>query len=141
MATKTLWELMEAVAIRLDTVPLARAWGFSPGAISPPAAIVPVPPVDSYRAAFNRGTVRISNWPITILTSAQVDRIGQKALAEYLSWTGDNSVIAALESEPTLGGVVSDLIVESSRPLGLEEVGLIGYFGGEIRLTVQLPGI
>lgn len=140
MATKTLWELMEAVATRLETVPLLRANGFSPSAINPPTAIVPVPPVPSYRAAMNRGTVLIEDWPITILTSSQVDRVGQQLLAEYLSWTGASSVITALEGEPTLGGVVSDLIVQSARPLGMEEVGIIGYFGGEIRLKLTLPG-
>lgn len=132
---------MDAVYTRLDTVSLLRGYGFSPGSINPPAAVVTVPPVDSYRAAMGRGTVEIRDWPIYILTSSQVDRVGQKALAEYLSWTGAKSVIAALENEPTLDGVVSDLVVQSSRPLGLEEVGLIGYFGGEIRLAVNLPGI
>ena len=145
MATKTLVELMDAVATRLATVSLTRAYSLSPGSVTLPsggaAAVVTVPPVDSYRAAFARGTVQIRDWPIYILTGAQMNELGQKQLAEYLSWTGSKSVALALENEPTLGGVVDDLLVQSSRPLGLEEVGAVGYFGGLIMLTVQLPGV
>lgn len=140
MATKTLWELMAAVESRLDSLGI-RATSELTSGMSPPFALVEIPPVDSYRAAFARGTVVLSGWPITIFTSLKVDRIGRRALAEYLSWTGDNSVIKAFEDERTLGGVVSDLVVNSSRQLNTEEVAALQYFGGEIRLTVMLPGI
>lgn len=136
---------MDAVATRLATVSLARAYSLSPGSVTLPsggaAAVVTVPPVPSYRAAFARGMVEINDWPIYILTGSQMNELGQRQLARYLSWTGDKSVIAALENEPTLGNVVSDLMVQSSRPLGIEEAGGVGYFGGLILLTVQLPGV
>lgn len=145
MATKTLGELMDAVATRLATLSLTRAYNLSPGSVTLPsgggAFVVTVPPVDSYRAAFARGTVAINNWPIYILTGAQMNELGQRQLSEYLSWTGSKSAVLALENEPTLGGVVSDLQVQSSRPLGIEEAGAVGYFGGLILLTVLLPGV
>lgn len=136
---------MDAVATRLATVSLTRAYSLSPGSVTLPsggaAAVVTVPPVPSYRAAFARGTIQITDWPIYILTSSAMNELGQRQLAEYLSWTGSKSVALALENEPTLAGAVDDLLVQSSRQLGLEEAGGIGYFGGLILLTVQLPGV
>lgn len=140
MATKTLGELITAVETRLATVGL-RTNFLSQSQISPPFAIVPIPEVPDYRAAFGRGLVRLTDWRITILTSSAHDRAGQAKLAEYLSWTGANSVLLAFENEKTLGGYVDDLLIQSSRPLNHEEVGAIGYFGGQILLTVQLPGV
>ncbi|MEV6633881.1 hypothetical protein AB0M54_24330 [Actinoplanes sp. NPDC051470] len=139
MATPTLWELAEAVETRAKTIGL-RSKAERPGSIDPPFLMVGVPPIPDYRATFGRGEVIIPNWPLTVLTSAEVDRVGQKKLAEYLSWTGPKSLIRALENEPTLGGVVIDLSCQSSRPLGVEEVGLIGYFGGELLITVEVSG-
>lgn len=139
MATPTLGQIIAAVEAKLDGIGL-RASSASPGAVNPPAAIVGVPPIGSYRAAFRRGTVLIEGWPLYVLTSSKVDRVGQAQLAEYASWTGAKSVPLALEADPTLGGVVDDLIVESFRPLGLEEVGIMQFFGGEFRLTMSVSG-
>jgi hypothetical protein len=139
MATPTLLQLMDALEARLATVGL-RASAESPGAINPPAAIVGIPPIPEYRAAFGRGTVFIRSWPITVLTSAKVDRIGQRSLATYASWTGTKSVPLALEADPTLGGLIDDLVVTSFRPLGLEEVGVIQYFGGVFSVDMSMSG-
>jgi hypothetical protein len=140
MATPTLFELMEAIEGKLDGIGL-RASSTSPGAVSPPGAIVGIPPIPDYRATFHRGTVLLTDWPIYVLTSSMLDRVGQKALAEYMSWTGPNSVPLALEADPTLGGLCDDLIVTSARPLGLEEVGILNFFGGEFRLTISVSGL
>jgi hypothetical protein len=140
MATPALPQLMDALAARLDSIGL-RASAESPGSINPPAAIVGVPPIPEYRAAFGRGTVYLRGWPITVLTSAKVDRIGQRALATYASWTGDKSVPLALEADPTLGGLIDDLAVVSFRPLGLEEVGIIQHFGGVFSVDLSMSGL
>lgn len=140
MATPLLWAIAEAMQAKLAGIGL-RATAESPGAINPPAAIVGVPAIPDYRATFGRGYVLITNWPITVLTSALLDRIGQESLAEYASWTGPKSVPLALEADKTLGGLIDDLAVQSFRPLGLDEVGLLGYFGGEFRVDMTMPGI
>jgi hypothetical protein len=131
---------MDALAARLDSIGL-RASAESPGGINPPAAIVGVPPIPEYRAAFGRGTVFIRSWPITVLTSSKVDRVGQRTLAEYASWTGAKSVPAVLEADPTLGGLIDDLVVQSFRPLGLEEVGTLQYFGGVFSVDMSMSGL
>lgn len=141
MATPTLWQLMEAVSTQVKTAAGLRSEAEITGSVQPPFLMVGVPPLGSYRATFNRGVVEIQDWPLYVLTSAKVDRVGQRALAEYASWTGPKSVPLALEADKTLGGIADDLAVTSFRPLGIEEVGIVGYFGGEFRLSVLLPGI
>lgn len=140
MASPTLWQIAEAVSDRVKADTGLRSEPEIVGRIDPPFLLVGVPPIPDYRATFTRGKVFITDWPLYVLTSAKVDRIGQKALSEYVDWKGAKSVIASLENDKTLGGIVTDLAVTSSRPLGLDEVGIIGYFGGELRLTVEVPG-
>lgn len=141
MATPMLTQLMDALEVRLKTVSGLRVTSESPGAVNPPAAFVGVPPVPEYRAAFGRGSVYLRDWPLVVLTSSKLDRIGQRALAEYASWAGAKSIPLALEADKTLGGLVDDLVVQSFRPLGLDEVGVLQYFGGEFRVDMVMSGI
>ncbi len=136
----TLWEIAEAVATQAKDATGLRSQPEIVGRIDPPFLMVGVPPIPNYRATMGRGRVLIEDWPLYVLTSARMDRIGQERLADYASWSGDRSIVTALEAEPTLGGVVLDLAVMSFRPLGTDEVGLIGYFGGEFRLSVEIDG-
>lgn len=140
MATPSLFQVMEAIAERAKTVAKLRSEPEIVSSIRTPFLMVGLPPIPSYRATFGRGIVLLEDWPLYILTSAKVNAIGQERLAEYASWTGPKSIVRALEDEPTLGGVCLDLQVNSFRPLGLEEVGIISYFGGEMRITVELSG-
>lgn len=141
MATPTLWALMEAVSDQVKEATDLRSEPEIVGRIEPPFLMVGLPPIPDYRATFGRGKVLIENWPLFVLTSAKVDRAGQKRLAEYASWTGAKSVPLALEADRTLGGIAVDLQVNSFRPLGLEEVGIIQYFGGELLITVEVSGL
>lgn len=141
MATASLPQLMAALEARLDTIPGLRPTSEMTGSINPPAAMVGVPPIPEYRATFGRGVVIITGWPLYVLTSAKVDRIGQLQLAEFASWTGAKSIPLAIEADKTLGGLATDLVVQSFRPLGLEEVGVIGYFGGLFTVDVELSGV
>jgi hypothetical protein len=132
--------VMDGLEVRLKTIAGLRVSDVKPGQINPPQAVIGIPPVDEYYAAFKRGTMVVAP-TITVLTSATVDRIGQRALAGYADPSGDLSIVAAIMAEPTLGGACDDCIVTSFRPLGMEEVGLIGYFGGIFTLTVYGSGI
>jgi hypothetical protein len=138
MTATSISDLMAGFATRLRTIEGLRCnedGAIVPGQINPDEAIVGVPPIENYHAAFQRGTFTLE-MPIWVLVSPAVDRVGQLRLADYASPDGPMSVRAALETpdspdgRKTLGGVVSDLMVVDFRPLGVEEVGAIGYFGG-----------
>jgi hypothetical protein len=101
----------------------------APDQITPPQAIIGIPPIESYHATMRRGRMTIE--PVVyVLVSAALDRTGQERLAGYADPAGPTSVVSAIYADKTLGGVAEDVFVRSFRPLGLEEVGAIGYYGG-----------
>jgi len=139
MAAPTILQILQGIETRLETISGLRTTYYVADQINPPQAVVGVPPIESYRAAFGRGTFKLEP-QVFILVGAQLDRVGQAALASYADVAGSNSIPAAIEGDRTLGGVVQECVVDSFRPLGMEEVGLIGYYGGVFDLRVFASG-
>lgn len=133
----TIRAVMLAIEAALQTIPGLQASGVKPEQITPPAAIVGVPPVDDYQQAYARSKYELRP-TITVLTSTALDRPGQLALADYVSLSGSLSIPAAIHADPTLGGAAEAAEVVSFRPLGIEEVGRIGYYGGLFLLRVMV---
>lgn len=139
MAT-TIPQIMTAVGTRLNGISGLRGHAYAPDNPSPPCAFPLVPAITSYRESMRRGTYVIP-LRIAVLTGAQVDRVGQHALAGYANPTGSLSIRAALEDgDKTLGGLINDLVVDSFDPGGLQEVGLVGYYGGVFTVRVIASG-
>ena len=138
--TATLSDILTGVENRLLTIAGLRAGALVPEAISPPHALVGVPPIPVYRTTMSRGTYEL-DLTVTILVSSAVSRVGQLQLAEYASVTGAKSIPLAIEGDRTLGGTVHDCVVTSFRPLGLDEVGVIQYYGGVFNLKTLASGV
>lgn len=130
---------MLGIEARLGTIDGLRVSEVIQDQINPPQAMVGVPPIPNYHATMGRAKFTVEP-TVTLFVSAGVDRVGQLAMAEYANPTGTRSVVAAIEADRTLGGVVDDCIVIDFQPLGLEEVGQIGYYGGTFRLRVVASG-
>lgn len=130
---------MAAIETRLQTISGLRTAPFVPNQVNPPQAVVPVPSIPNYHGAFAHGSM-VFDISIWVLVSSASDRAGQTALALYMSPSGAQSVHLAIEADKTLGGTVSDCIVKSYRTLGNDEVGAIGYYGGEFILQVVAQG-
>jgi hypothetical protein len=136
----TVLEIMQAIETRLDTIDGLRVSDTIPDQINPPQAIVGVPPIPDYRRTFG-GTGQLMIEPtVTILVSAALDRVGQEKLASYVDKTGASSVFAVIEADKTLGIAGVECLVKSFQPLGLQDVGLIGYYGGIFQLTCIATG-
>lgn len=141
----TILQVMQGLETRLATItsPRLRVSDTVPDQIDPATtggyAIVGVPPIE-YRRTMGRGTYELP-FTVTVLTSAAVSRVGQENLAAFANPTGSASVITAIEADKTLGGIVPDLVVDTFRPLGLDEVGVIGYYGGLFTLRVFASGV
>lgn len=131
---------MLGIETRLATIAGLRTSEIAADQINPPQAIVGVPGIPEYRLTFGRGRFQISP-TVTVLVSAALDRTGQLKLASYANATGASSIPAAIEGDRTLGGIVEECVVDNFRVLGLEEVGIIGYYGGEFSLRVVAPGV
>jgi hypothetical protein len=140
MTAVTLEQIMQGIEGRLATIEGLRTNDIAPDQINPPVAIVGVPPVPEYHATMQMGTFRVAA-TVTVLVSAALDRVGQLKLAGYANPAGSTSIRAAVEADKTLGGLSGvNCIVRSFRPLGLEEVGVIGYYGGVFELFVIASG-
>jgi hypothetical protein len=139
MTATTIPAVMAGIETRLKTITGLRTAAYAADQVNPPMAIVAPPNIENYRQTFGRGQFVLEP-EVYVLVSAALDRVGQTALAEFASPTGAKSIPAAIEADRTLGGVVSDCVVQSFRSLGAEEVGVIGYYGGVFTLYVVANG-
>lgn len=135
----TISQIMLGLETRLETITGLRVTEYIADQVNPPQAVVGVPPIPEYRSTFGRGRFTLEP-TITVLTSRASDRVGQLALASYAEVTGATSIPAAIEADRTLGGVVEECWVLSFAPLGVQDVGAIGYYGGVFQLRVVAPG-
>lgn len=112
-----------------------------PGTINPPVAVIGAPEVD-YDAAMNRGQDRVVV-PIFVLVSRSDNRGSQKDLHGYASGSGSTSVKAVINADRTLNGALEgkSARVTNFRPLGLEEVAAVGYFGGRFDVEIHTRGV
>lgn len=138
MAVPTVAEVLQGFEARLLTIEGLRVSAYIADQINPPQATVGVPPVD-YHKTFQRGRMQLDG-EIYVFVSGALDRVGQMLLAEYANPTGTKSIISAVYGDKKLGGIVDDTIIRTFRPLGMEEVGLIGYFGGVFEWSVIAQG-
>lgn len=130
----TIRDVLLGIETRLQTIDGLRVTEYVPGQVNPPQAFPGVPPIERYHQTMGR---RLDIAPtVTVLVSAAVDRVGQLLLADFADLEGPKSVAAAIEADRSLGGVVGDCSVTSFQPLGLEEVGVLGYYGGVWTLRV-----
>jgi len=139
VATPTILQVMQAIESAIDNISGLRTTEFVKDQMSPPFAMVGVPEITDYHGAFKSGNMMISP-KVYVFTSAVVDRIGQTRLSEFADPVGTKSIKAAIEADNTLGGVVSQIVVKSFRPLGAEEMGAMGYYGGVFDLFVVATG-
>ena len=135
MAAPTIRAVLGAIEQRLGTIDGLRTSDYAPGQIQPPQAIVLAPPINYLVGLGARRP--ILEVQVTVLVSAALDRVGQLALADYADPDGPRSIAATIAADPTLGGVVGQAQVTTFEPLGSEDVGLLGYYGGRwtIRIT------
>jgi hypothetical protein len=139
MAAPAITDVMTALEMALEGIAGLRVADVVPDQMTPPVAFVGVPEIAEYHSTFGPGFFTLSP-TITVLVSAALDRIGQRKLASYADPASTTSIRRAVEADMTLGGVVSQAWVQDFRPLGLEEVNAIGYYGGIFTVTVVAQG-
>ncbi len=130
---------MTGLETRLKTIPNLRTAPYVPDQVNPPQAIVGVPPIPNYHGAFAHGIFHL-DVPVTVLVNKVVDRLDQPAMAAFADIAGTNSIHAAIEGDKTLGGAVSSATVTDFRPLGNDEVGVLGYYGGVFTIKIVCNG-
>lgn len=131
----TLLDVAKGLRDRLATIAGLNAYDHSAANPEFPAAVV-IPPEIDYRLAMRVGALRL-DFEVLLLVGAAVHE-NQKALFEYLDWTGPRSVLRAIDAQPGLGLTGVDAKALTARPLGLEEVNAYQAFGGSIAVVVAI---
>lgn len=108
------------------------------GTINPPSAVVSLaaPGIDYHETSQN-GLSKVE-LRVRIFVSSAYSRAARDTLHDYLDVTGSTSVKAAIESDPTLGGVISDLIVTGATELQ-PDIGGVVYVAADVLVTAIAP--
>jgi len=75
---------------------------------------------------------------VSVVVGRSAERTAQTALDGYLSYEGATSVRAALEADRTLGGVVSNLLVESAGNIATMDGNDAVYLMVDFRVVVYV---
>jgi hypothetical protein len=89
----------------------------------------------TYNGAMRGGLVT-HIFVVSVVVGRSADRTAQTALDVYLSDEGATSVRAALEADRSLGGVVSNLLVESASNISTMDGNDATYLMVDFRVVV-----
>lgn len=133
--------IIDGVESILTGISGLRVRDYVPDDVQPPMAFIQPPREIDYDRAFSRGHHEFE-LDIVVLISRVADRSGQKALLAYTATTGASSIPAAFWADKTLNGAVGEdqSHLHTYRSLGVEEVQMIGWYGGVFTLKVIVEG-
>ena len=109
----TVSQVKDGLKTRIETVPGLRGFDYQPDQVNPPFAFATLDEIRYHQTGFATGGVAM-DFTITVVVNRASERTAQDKVDQYTSWDGAQSVRAAIEADPTLGGVCSDLIVNSA---------------------------
>lgn len=132
----TVSQVASGLQARLATISGLRAYSYQPEQLNPPFAF-PVLQQIEYHRAMGGGDV-LMTWGITAVTGRWVDRTAHTLLDGYLSYSGASSIRAAIEADPTLGGVCDTLIVSSAANITSLTVADADFL--QVQFTVTVHG-
>lgn len=132
----TVSQIRTGLVTALSTISGLNTYSAEPGQITPPAAIVITPSIEYHRSFNSTSALKSYTFRIYVLVAQGLLDEAAHTLDTFADPGSSTSVRAAIEADPTLGGVADSLIVESFRPLNSEEVASLQYWGGEFSVTV-----
>jgi hypothetical protein len=138
MTQPTFTQIRAALAAQLNTIAGLRAVASRNAQISPPAAVV-MPVTGTfvrYSTTFD-GECDLTLRAILLVAEGD-STSGQDLMDAYLATTGPQSVYAAVQADPTLGGVVSWAAVTEATGYGLMNWAGIDYLACHFIITVGI---
>jgi hypothetical protein len=127
--------LRDGLKTRLATLTGLYTHDTIPDDVYPPAAIVGFPTAVRYDFAMRTPVSRYT-FPVRLIAGRVAEAEGQDKIDDLVSPDGALSVRAALDADPTLGGVAQSSRVVEARDFGVYEVAGVGYIGGELEIEV-----
>lgn len=120
--------ITQGIKERLETIAGLRCNAVEPANPSPPAAwCFPRSPAAAYDQTFDGGMTWY--FSIYVIVGAQNDATAQTNLMPYLAPSGPKSIKAAVEGDPTLGGVADWATVRSVESVGSYPIAANSYIG------------
>lgn len=130
----------EGLDARLATIAGLRHSAFAPGVINEPHAFVMVAePAITFDETMGRGSDQL-HMNIVLLTPKTSDRVAQALLDPYLAGSGSQSIKAAIEGDPTLGGVADWTVVTGVPFYGPMDYDGVMYFGARFDVEINVDG-
>ena len=130
--TAKISEISEALANSLTLIPGLRVVQYVPDQLNPPVAIDSV----TYHRAFGGGDAT-HEYTVTVIVGRANERTAQGQLDDFLSYDGARSVRAAVELDPTLGGIVQTLIVTGGGNIAPVSIGDNVYISVEFNISIH----
>jgi hypothetical protein len=134
-STKT---VRDALATRLKTIGGLNVPDTVPGTITTPSAVITLESL-TYDSTMSRGSDDLT-FAVTVFASTANDRAGETALYSFIDGTGANSIKAAIEADPVLGGVVMYAVVAGASEIGIREYGGTEYYSAQFAIAVSVSG-
>jgi hypothetical protein len=113
-ATPGISTIAAAIETALKTIDGLRTAPYLSDSLTPPVALVAFEDIE-YHGAFSGGNV-VHTFTVFLVVARADVRSGILAMESYASQAGPQSFRAALESDPSLGGVVSSAWVQKAGP-------------------------
>ena len=127
--------LRDGIKTRLATVTGIYTHDTIPDDVYPPAAIVGFPTAVRYDFAMRTPVSRYT-FPVRVVAGRTTERESQDKIDDLCSPDGALSIRAAIDADPTLGGVAHSSRVVEARDFGVYEVAGVSYIGGEFEIEV-----
>ena len=131
----TVSQISAALKAAVGTITTIRVYDYQPDQINPPLAIIGLNQV-AYHRAFGGGDA-VHQYLVTVVVNRPSERTGQAALDGFSSYDGATSIRAAIEADPTLGGVVDAVIVERAENVQYMTLGDTTYLTVDFVVTVH----
>lgn len=135
--TATLSEVREALQTTLEAIDGLTVYARPPGTVNPPAAIVS-PADGQFLTYLTSQTSHDLDMLIAVLVQLGTRESATTNLDEYLEDAGGKSVFAAVQADPTLGGVVDSAAVTGAQNYGVITYNGVDYQGVELTVEVLL---
>lgn len=140
--TATLSDIRVALATQVAAqIPGLRATEEVPAAINPPCAVIGPNTGTFAEYEVTMGPDQaVVNWTLRVyLILSYVNVVtAQQQLDAYLSPVGDQSVMQAVNADPTLGGVADFAVVARAQRYGLVNYNGVDYLGAEVLVDVSV---
>lgn len=133
-------DAMEALAEAFSGISGLKRFSFPPGDLGAPPAIV-VSVADGEFADYSPtmdDDVTDVNLVVNVFVQWGENRAAWQKLTPFIAPSGASSLVAAVNADPTLGGVVDSALIGGARNVGPYTWGATRYLGAEFPVEVFL---